>query len=289
MNTFTLRIGGLPKKAFTIICASACALAPAFAQSPDSARKPNEALIRKGDVGFLLGTVALAAAVSLADRPIALEVQKNDISRFRLGNLSALGTKIGDPYPAIFSGVLFGTGLLARQHEWTSLGREGVEAWAVSGVLVTLLKGVVGRARPYQDINNSGLYKPGYGFRNDAYASFPSGHTTSAFAVATVLANGTGKNKPWIHRVVGILAFTGAASVGLSRMYHNDHWMSDVVVGAALGTTSAAVTMRLDERKFGEPSHRPGAPDPGKLDALLDHVSIFPGPNNGITIGYSVR
>src|SRR5207302_1941254 len=68
--------------------------------------------------------------------------------------------------------------------------------------------------------------KPDY-FR---YSSFPSGHTTVAFAAATVFAMEY-SDRP----LVPIIAYSAATLIGLSRITENKHWDSDLIVGAALG------------------------------------------------------
>ena len=65
---------------------------------------------------------------------------------------------------------------------------------------------------------------------NRTNSSFPSGHTTVAFAAATVFAVEY-KNQP----VIPIVAYSIATLVGISRITENKHWASDVLVGAALG------------------------------------------------------
>jgi membrane-associated phospholipid phosphatase len=62
------------------------------------------------------------------------------------------------------------------------------------------------------------------------YRSFPTGHTTRAFALASLISS-IYKDKIWI----GILSYTIAAGVAWSRVYDNQHWPSDVFIGAALG------------------------------------------------------
>jgi membrane-associated phospholipid phosphatase len=67
-------------------------------------------------------------------------------------------------------------------------------------------------------------------FHPPSNSSFPSGHSTVAFAIATVVA--TSYNKTiW----VPIVCYTLAGLTALSRVYQNDHWFSDVFVGSALG------------------------------------------------------
>ena len=61
------------------------------------------------------------------------------------------------------------------------------------------------------------------------HLSFPSGHSSITFATATVIERHLGWRK-------ALLAYLVATYVGASRLHDNDHWLSDVVFGAAVGT-----------------------------------------------------
>lgn len=107
----------------------------------------------------------------------------------------------------------------------------GLKAYILSGGAAAVGKHLFHRHRPSDDEEpNPYLWEGPYPFTFD-YVSFPSGHTTSAFAVASVLAMGY-RDKPW----VGITSYTVASLVGLSRINDDKHWASDVVAGAALGS-----------------------------------------------------
>jgi undecaprenyl-diphosphatase len=93
----------------------------------------------------------------------------------------------------------------------------------------TLLKNVVKRERPYHTY--TGIFPN----KIESDYSFPSGHTSSAFATATSLAITT---KKWY---VAVPAFAWSASVGYSRIYLGQHYPSDVIMGAVVGTSSAIV------------------------------------------------
>jgi len=120
------------------------------------------------------------------------------------------------------------------------------KAYAVgSGVILSagvaeLLKLSVNRARPYttypQLIHPFDASEAGY--------SFPSGHVSLAFANATGLALSF---KKWY---VTVPAFAWATAVGYSRLYLGEHYPSDVLIGAAVGSGSAFLSPWLTEKYF---------------------------------------
>lgn len=66
-------------------------------------------------------------------------------------------------------------------------------------------------------------------------SSFPSGHTSAAFAIGTVFAESGNDQYRWIRRILG---YGMATYTGYSRVKHNMHWLSDTVASAALGIGS---------------------------------------------------
>jgi membrane-associated phospholipid phosphatase len=105
-----------------------------------------------------------------------------------------------------------------------------------SGILITFLKGVFGRQRPFWD-NGVDRWSGPVGFfsrfgagQYGRYDSFPGGHSMTAFSLATVLAMQY-QESVW----VPILAYTTATGVALSRTTENKHWLSDSMVGGVLG------------------------------------------------------
>jgi membrane-associated phospholipid phosphatase len=116
-----------------------------------------------------------------------------------------------------------------------------VESFAVTGIFTFALKFSTGRARP-QSARDSGEW---IGPNLDD-VSFPSGHTSSAFSIATVLASEY-KNNPWVPPV----AYGLATLTGLSRLNDNKHWASDVFLGGALGYFIAKTVLKLHSNKKG--------------------------------------
>jgi membrane-associated phospholipid phosphatase len=110
------------------------------------------------------------------------------------------------------------------------------------------LKGIVGRQRPFVQPRNANSYGLFRGFTGgDSYRSFPSGHSVSAFAAAAAVTAETSRNAPSTRWIVGPVLYTGAALVGLSRMYNNQHWASDVVIGAGIGTFAGLKVVRYHD------------------------------------------
>lgn len=101
-----------------------------------------------------------------------------------------------------------------------------LESLVAASILDWAIKLISGRARPYTG-ESSRSFHP-FSFRNSNW-SFPSGHAVASFAIATTIAEQT--KSP----VVDILAYGLAALAGISRIYENKHWASDVFIGAALG------------------------------------------------------
>ena len=107
-----------------------------------------------------------------------------------------------------------------------------------AGIMTGGMKALAGRARPI--VSDEGEFAgPGAG---KGYASFPSGHTASAFAVATVLANRHPKQK-WLY-------YGLATAVGLARIRKSAHFPSDVLVGAGIGVYMGNKAIKDGPRLF---------------------------------------
>ncbi len=214
----------------------------------------SSAFFSRGNVvtlgAFALGTVLIAPY----DRRWTSQLQRIDLqSNRRLGRSADVIRTLGDPGSLILSGSLFAIGRLSRRPGLTDAGLHATEAVLMSGLLTTVLKGVVGRARPHTVQNSdAGAFHLGRGFQG-GYTSMPSGHTTVAFAAAASLGSELGRSHQTVARFVTPLLYTMATAVGVSRLYDDKHWATDIVVGAAVGTL---VGRRVVEYTHATPSSR---------------------------------
>lgn len=237
-------------------------------------------LFKHSDVNFAGAAIVTVAVATLFDERLKTAAQQPGGIRQRFHYFTALGSSVGNKYPVDFVFGLWAVGFLARQKQLESLGRESTEAFLIAAVATQLMKGAIGRERPSSAAGQADNYGFGRGFGHNEFSSFPSGHTSEAFSIATALSLGTKHSSPLVHRTVSALAFGVATSVGLSRMYDNDHWASDVLGGAAVGIASGIFAIRLDRRLGGRP-HR------DNVSTFIDHLSIAPAPRGGISLGFS--
>ena len=180
---------------------------------------------------------------------------------------------LGDPGALTLSASTFVVGRVTHHDGVADAGLHAAEAIAFGGATTNVLKLVIGRARPRERAGRDAFaFRPWRGISD--YASFPSGHTTAAFAAASAVSaelscSTFAQSHRRIGRVAPFLLYGVAALVGVSRMYHDAHWASDVIAGAGIGTLSGRVTIRrlhagptrnrFDRRLLGEAT-RAGAP-----------------------------
>lgn len=126
------------------------------------------------------------------------------------------------------------TGIASHNHELTIKGAETGASLLIAEGITFGLKNIVKRQRPY--LAHPDLIT-GKSSLNDY--SFPSGHSTIAFATATSLSLAFPK---WY--VIGP-SFAYAASVGYSRMYLGVHYPTDVLGGAIIGAGTSLLTWEL--------------------------------------------
>lgn len=195
-------------------------------------------------------SLALTAAVGLALFAILFDpAMKTLADGFdpTIHHAMAQITRLGNSaWPLVSGLVLLGVLLLALRHvsgrQRLALLRARGEllffllSVAISGAIANLLKNLIGRARPNNDLA-TGIFDLAPLSLMHRWASFPSGHATTATAMMVALA------LIWPRHALGFVTF--GLLVALSRALVGVHWLSDVVAGVALG---AAVTVLLRRR-----------------------------------------
>jgi membrane-associated phospholipid phosphatase len=164
------------------------------------------------------------AALFVVDEPVRSLAARN---YSKAGDLMfGIGRQYGNAvYAASFSGILYLGGLTFNDDAARETGLALCESLALAGLVTSVLKSGLGRSRPYTE---EGAFKY-WGFQfKAATTALPSGHSTVAFAVSSVLASRL-RNSSW-----SAVLYSLATLTALSRVYHDNHWASDSFLGSAI-------------------------------------------------------
>jgi membrane-associated phospholipid phosphatase len=206
---------------------------------------PSPSLFTRSDIfwsaAFLAGSVALSTAdVRITHSMLAHhDSTLNSIAR-NFGRLQEGTWTFGNL-------ALYGIGRLAHLPTLADISFHAAEAVALGSVASQVIRGPLGRSRPYYS-NYEDQYDFHWfqGFTQKKFRAFPSIHTASSFAAATVYTLETQRRAPKAVWFVAPVAYVIAAGPGLARLYDGQHWASDVLSGAFLGTFVGASVVRYN-------------------------------------------
>ena len=220
----------------------------------------------EGKDWLILGAGVLSvAAVSLADSDVRTQVQH--IQNTSANNVASQIRQFGGPYSFGVLGLFLAGGGAFDNSPAKAVFIDGAGATLVSGGIALGLKYVVGRNRPPAERGNS-YFQP---FSN-ATASFPSGETTQAFAVGSVIASHY--DEWWIKGA----SYGIASLVGMARIYQDAHWTSDAFAGALIGTAVGTAIVHFNDKRRSSPEK--------KTQILITPIVASNTAGVGITIIY---
>lgn len=149
-----------------------------------------------------------------------------------LERVGDVGTRLGSGLVlVIISVAIVLAGFIARHLDLRLAGMQSLIAHGVAALLTQVLKHSLGRPRPRLLHGNEGWpWGPSF---DPGWDSFPSGHTTASFAVATVIA----RRFP----AISWLMYATAGFVAVSRVVRGSHFPTDILAGLVLGVLVGAV------------------------------------------------
>jgi membrane-associated phospholipid phosphatase len=167
--------------------------------------------------------LAVLGTAALLDNPLRDAYGKHPGENEWLIQIERLGAE----YSVGVIGGFYLAGSLADNATSKLVAQDGLTASIIaSGIITPAIKIASGRSRPYENEGSSAFYGLG---ANKLNSSFPSGHTTEAFALASVIS--AHYDESWIK----YSAYGLASVVGFARVYHDAHFASDVLAGALIG------------------------------------------------------
>jgi membrane-associated phospholipid phosphatase len=247
--------------------------------APTDTSRRAQTLFTKNDALLAVGFVGVTIAMFPADKYVANHLRDQSAPANVFFDHAATGVEvITSPGAFMIGPALYLYGRVADHPGVADLGWHGTEAALLGSGVTGVLKGLLGRARPYVSVDtNPRDFRLLKGFSSSNRQSFPSGHTTTAFAVASAVTSEVQRQWPKYTWYVGPVLYGGATLVGLSRMYHNQHWASDVALGAGVGTFSGIKVVRYSHQH----------PD-NFIDRVILRTSIMPDGRGGGVLAWTV-
>jgi membrane-associated phospholipid phosphatase len=188
-------------------------------------------------IGLLL---CLSFSQNIFSQNVDIDLLKNINPKNPNATIWRAATKSAYPVSVGFPVGLWVIGELTKNEKTTYNAYQLAGSVIISAAVTEGLKIVVHRERPYQKYPAE-IYPYD---ASDNGQSFPSAHTSLAFATATSLSI---EYKKWY---VVIPAYLWATGVGYSRLYLGEHYPTDVVAGAAVGAGSAILSHWLTKKIF---------------------------------------
>jgi hypothetical protein len=171
---------------------------------------------------FALGSLAVAATAAYIDNP-----WREKMLGLPRDNKFANIDRLGAEYSVGVIGAFYLAGSLAQNEVALKVAQDSLTASIIaSGLITPGIKLLAGRSRPNENLGNQHFQSLA---ASQPSSSFPSGHTTEAFALASVIS------AHYESSFITGSAYTLATLVGLARTYRDVHFASDVLAGALIG------------------------------------------------------
>jgi membrane-associated phospholipid phosphatase len=244
-----------------------------------SSNQSSGVVITGRDMGLVAGATAGAAVLSRFDAPIAHFFNDSAFHARHPGVTTAAkrASLVTETVLMLTGGTIYGIARIRHDAGTADVALHTTESVASAAMFIQVVRGLLGRARPYV-IDDVGErrdtdpydFEPLHGFTSFDYRSFPSMHAMASIAVATALTQEMRlRNTP--HRgLISPLLYAGAAMPALARMYLDEHWSSDIALGAFLGAFAGQKVVTY--------SH-------ARPDNRIDNFFLGPRLNIGFTTG----
>ena len=190
--------------------------------------------ISSQDAPWVVGGAVTFGGLLIADQAIYDAVDPSSLDGTATGRVSQTVTKFGATYGIAFLAGFTGYGFIAKDNKALETSYLAAEAFVTSGFWTQVFKVISGRERPAVRTRSGGKWTGPFGSSFSRhfsdFDSFSSGHTSTAFSIATVFAEQYSETP-----VIPIVSYGIAGLVGVSRITVNRHWASDVFAGALIG------------------------------------------------------
>ena len=253
------------------------AASAAHAQTSDTTSRGDKTFLTRRDLvtsGVVLGATAL---LSKWDSDIALASRESRYQDSSVINFANRASKVNETTLTVGGILIYGIGRLTKSETMADVALHATESVVLASVASQLIRGPLGRTRPWVTADtNQYDFQPFRGFRQFKNRAFPSIHTSSSMAVATVLTMETHRRHPGATPIVAPVLFAAGILPGLARIQLNQHWASDIMAGAFMGVFAG---YKVTKYSHDHPTNW--------FDRKLLKVSVSQAPNGQMMVGFS--
>ncbi len=217
---------------------------PIRAQAPGGDGSPSGVLLTGHDLALMGAATLGAAALTRLDIRVANALSDSafHVKHPSVTSAANRASLVTETVLMLTGGTVWGIARLRHDDGTADVAIHTTEAIASTAMLIQVVRGALGRARPYVidevgDRRNGDPYEFQFlrGFTSYNYRSFPSMHAMASFAAASALSTEMRQRNTPNRAIMAPALYLGAAMPALARMYLDQHWASDVAMGVFLG------------------------------------------------------
>lgn len=246
--------------------------AGAIAQASDTAATSPDPLFTRRDLVWTGALVAASVLLFQVDDDIDRWMQRENIQESDFIRRGAEIANLAKDDQIMLAGALLSiTGRITKKRTLADIAFHSTEAVLASSIFLTLVRGSLGRTRPYVTPDDPTHFKGFQGFKQFEYRSFPSIHASANFAVAGVISSEMRRRWPGKATWVPPLLYTAATLPTVSRLYLRRHWTSDLLLGSFVGVLTG---LKVERYHHTHPDN--------KIDRFV--LGVRPGPDGSAQV-----
>jgi hypothetical protein len=257
---------------------SSLAIETADAQATtDTAGTAQKTFFIKHDLLSGGGIVLASGITAVFDERFERWAQSTGMQNPGRKDLAESLTWVNETPLTIAAAATYVVGRAVNNETISDVGAHWTETMVLTVAMSEVARITIGRIRPRASDGSAFSFKPFKGLTQFEARSYPSLHAAAAFATASALSEEVKVRNPEAARYVRPALYAAALVPGFTRLYLNEHWLSDVVAGTLLG---AFVGNRV--------VHYAHSHDRNSIDRVLLGASVVPTPD-GRTFVMSIR
>jgi membrane-associated phospholipid phosphatase len=212
--------------------------------TPVLAQQSSGVVITGRDLDLAAAATVGTALLSRLDVPVARFVGDSAFHARHPGFTIAAkrSSVITETVLLLTGGAVYGIARVRRDDGTADVALHTTESVVWGALFIQVVRGALGRARPYV-IDQTGRrhdtdaydFQLLHGFTSFDYRSFPSMHAMASIAVASALSQEMRQRNTPHRALLSPLLYAGAAMPALARLYLDEHWATDIAMGAFLG------------------------------------------------------